>query len=94
MNHSYLLHCPQPSDSGGIRPEPDYGDIIEPDVYVDDMNVRSVRDSNCHQHQVPADPQPKFGIPINGARVEAQVKRADYLHVKPDPKRYIPVLCF
>merc|ERR1719295_2024381 len=52
------------------------------------MAVRLVRDTNCHQHQVPPDPQPKFGIPLNGERVDAQVRRADYLHVKPDPQRY------
>ena len=87
VNHSYLLHCPQPPQPDPVASEPDFGEMFEPDVYVDDMAVRLVRDTNCHQHQVPPDPQPKFGIPLNGERVDVQVRRADYLHVKPDPQR-------
>ena len=33
--------------------------MFEPDVYVDDMAVRLVRDTNCHQHQVPHGPPTK-----------------------------------
>ena len=51
--------------------EPDFGEMFEPDVYVDDLAVRLVRDSNCHQHQVP---------PGDGQLVPAEVPEPGELH--------------
>ena len=85
VSHSYLLHQPTKQPKA---PEV-YGEIIEPDVHDDDLQVRQVRDSNYHKHQIPLDPQPKFGIPVNGHVDEkAGMSRADYLHVTPDPNKY------
>ena len=85
VSHSYLQHVPIKQPKGTVN----YGELIEPDVYDDDMAVRQARDLNCHKHQVPQNPQPKFGIPLDAQVAEAAGNnRADYLHIQPDPNKY------
>ncbi|XP_046397839.1 uncharacterized protein LOC124164527 isoform X2 [Ischnura elegans] len=59
------------------EPPPNSINPGEPDITLDDVVYRSVRQANAHISQ---DPQPPFGIPIGPV---TRAPESDYLHVKP-----------
>ncbi|KAG8227452.1 hypothetical protein J437_LFUL014341 [Ladona fulva] len=75
---SYLLVSPTlgPSEPW-TEPPPNSVNPGEPDVTLDDVVFRSIRQANAH---MPADPQPPFGIPIGPV---TRAPDSDYLHAKP-----------
>ncbi|XP_071451880.1 uncharacterized protein [Hetaerina americana] len=75
---SYLLVSPTlgPADPW-TDPPPNSINPGEPDITLDDVVYRSVRQANAHISQ---DPQPLFGIPLGPVTRAAD---SDYLHVKP-----------
>merc|ERR1719340_447647 len=57
-------------------------DSDEPDIRIDDVLFRNIRDANKIKI---IEPQPKFGIPLGPITAGAN---SDYLHAVPDDEKY------
>lgn len=78
---SYMLASPVLADGEGSKIILD-GETSEPDVVLDDVVIRNIRQANNYLKI--EDPQPPFGIPIGPI---TPAPNSDYLHAVPDSKR-------
>lgn len=78
---SYMLASPVLADGQGSKIILD-GESSEPDVVLDDVVFRNIRQANNYLKI--EDPQPPFGIPLGPI---TPAPNSDYLHAVPDSKR-------